>query len=184
MVDIVSHAAGADVGKIAKLHHKDKGVGLEMDKALAAASKGVVGNAANAFQQIPQIIQQAMQMLKQMSQPNMPPDPTTMAVTQARSQDNKDKIASNEKIEGMRQQGSAQKDDKDNASSLQIAQVQEAGETGRTNMEIAAHEQINREDNSTALEIAAAKIETGHGTNVSTGTGLMGHHGPESGGLG
>src|SRR5262249_34438732 len=183
MVEIVSQAAGTDVGEIAKEHHKDKGVSLEMDRALAAASKGVVGNAGQTFQQIPQIIMQAMQMLKQMQQPNMPADPTALAVSQARSQDNKDKIASNEKIEGMRQQGAAQKDDKDNASSLQQTQVEQAGESARTEQEIAAREQINREDNSTALEIAAAKIETGHGTNISTGTSLMGHQGPESGGI-
>ena len=162
MVDIVSKAAGADIGKIAKIHHKDKKVGVEMDRALAAASKGVVANAGKAFQQIPQIIMQAMQTIQKMSQPQTPPpDPTAVAVAQARSQDNQAKIASTEKIEGVRQQGEEQKTEKEGMTTLQQTQVQQAGDTQRTEEEIAAHERINAEDNATALEIASAKIEQG-----------------------
>jgi hypothetical protein len=38
-------------------------------------------------------------------------------------------------------------------------------------MEIAAKEQINKEDNVTALTIAGGEIASGHRSNLSTGTG-------------
>jgi hypothetical protein len=184
MVDVTSKATGADTGKIARIHHKNKEVGLEMDKTLAAASKTVVQAAGQAFQQIPQIIQQAMQQLKSMQQPQQQPDPTALAVADKRAQAQAATDQSREKIAGMQTDAQGKKTQQDNATDLQQTQVEQAGETARTQQEIAAHERINAEDNATALEIAAAKIDTGHSTNISTGTGLMGHHGPEAGGIG
>lgn len=183
MVETVSKAAGADVGKIAKAHQKDKEVGLHMDKALAAASAGVIAAATKAFERVPPIIMQALQAIKSMQQPP-PPDPTAIAVEQVRAKSKSDSDQSREKIAGVQQQGKAQESQADNTTSLQQTQVEQAGELQRTQEEIAAHERINAEDNSTALEIAAAKIETGHSTNVSTGTHLEGHGGPETGGIG
>jgi hypothetical protein len=184
MVEITSQAAGMDTGKIARIHNKNKAVSTEMDKTLAAASKRVIDAANQAFQQIPQIIQQAMQKMQQMSQPQMQPDPTAIQVAQMRAQSQQATDQSREKIAGMQQQGTQQKTQQDNATTLQQTQVQEAGNTARTQAEIAERERINAEDNATALEIAAAKIDTGHSTNISTGTGLMGHRGPGSGGVG
>lgn len=189
MVDTVSDAteAGggprADVGKIARIHHKNKEVGLELDKALAAASKKVIDGANAAFAKIPPIIQQAMQALQSM-QPQPPADPTALAVAQVRSQDNKDKIASSEKIAAGKAQTDTSISQAGDQKDLTQTQVEQAGEAQRTAEEVAAHERINAEDNATALEIAAAKIDTGHSTNVSTGTHLMGHSGPEAEGVG
>lgn len=185
MVGIVSKAAGADIGKIAKNHHKDKEVGVEMDKALASASKGVIQDVLQAFQQIPQIIMQAMQKLQQMQQPNaQAADPTATAVENIRAKSKADSDASRERIASLQQQGDTQRSQDGNQTTLQQTQVEQANENQRQQEEIAAHEQINAEDNATALDIASAKIETGHGTNVSTGTGLMGHEGPETEGEG
>lgn len=181
MVDMTSEAAGADVGKIAKIHHKNKEVGVELDKALAAASRSVIANANKAFEKIPPIIQQAMQALKSMQQ-QPPTDPTALAVAQVRSQDNKDKIASNEKIAAGKTQADTATSQAADQKDLTVAQVEQAGEQQRTAEELESHERINAEDNATALEIAAAKIDTGHSTNVSTGTHLEGHAGPEAGG--
>jgi len=178
MVDVTSKAVGADTGNIARIHHKNKDVGVEMDRTLAAASRGVVANAGKAFQQIPQIIQQAMQQLKQMSQPQAQPDPTATAVAATRAQAQGATDQSRERIAKMQTDAESQKGDKDNATTLQQTQVEQAGDTQRTDAEIAARERINAEDNATALEIAAAKIDTGHSTNVSTGTGLQGHPSP------
>lgn len=178
MVDVVSQAAGMDIGGIVKEHDKDKDVGVEMDKALAAASKKVVGNAGEAFKAIPAIIQQAMQKLQQMSQPQMQPDPTATTVakieTAAKSQDNQANIQSKEKLAGQTMSTDAAQTQAEGAQKLQVVQTQEQAADERTQAEIDAHEKINSEDNATALEIAAAKIETGHSTNVSTGTSLMG----------
>jgi hypothetical protein len=184
MVDYTSQAAGMDTGKIARLHHKNKEVSTELDKTLAAASKQVIMAVNQAFQQVPQIIQQAMQQLQQMSQPQMQPDPTAMQVANIRAQAQQATNQSREKIAGLQQQGTQQKTQADNQTTLQQTQVQEAGETQRTLEEIAERERINAEDNATALEIAAAKIETGHSTNISTGTGIEGHESPGAEGKG
>lgn len=183
MVDTVSQAAGADVGKIARIHHKNKEVGTELDKALAAASSKIVQEAGQVFQKIPPIIQQAMQTLKSMQQ-QPPADPTALAVAQVRSQDSAAKNQSQEKIAGIKTQGDAQDTQATNQKDLTQTQVQAAGDLQRTQQEIESHERINAEDNATALEIASAKIDTGHSTNVSTGTHLMGHSGPEAAGEG
>jgi hypothetical protein len=55
---------------------------------------------------------------------------------------------------------------------LMQTNIEQQGDNQRTEAEIESKERINAEDNSTALEISAAKIETGHGTNLSTGTGI------------
>jgi hypothetical protein len=188
MVEVTSHAAGADVGKIAKIHNKVKDVSVEMDRALAAASKVVMQRAQQAFGQLPQIMQQAMQQLQQMNQPppsQQPPDPTAIAVSKDRSQDVQAKIASSEKIEGMRQQGDQGKVQKQSDTTLQQTQVEQAGENERMQEEIASHERINAEDNATALDIASTRVQSGQSPgNIRTGTGLMGHSGPEAGGFG
>jgi hypothetical protein len=182
MVDLVSQAAGADIGKIARIHHKDKKVGVEMDKALAAASQRVIQAMNKAFEKVPPIIQQAMQAMKAM-QPQPQADPTATAVAQTRAQSQAATDQSREKIAGMQTQARSADEAKSSATTLQQTQVEQAGEQQRAMEELASHERINAEDNATALEIAAAKIDTGHSTNISTGTHIGGHAGPEAGGI-
>jgi hypothetical protein len=67
---------------------------------------------------------------------------------------------------------------------LQQTNIQEQNQNQRTAAEIQSHEQINREDNVTALEIEASKIETGHAGNLSTGTGINKHGGLGGGDFG
>jgi hypothetical protein len=185
IVDITSQAAGMDTGKIARIHHKNKEVGVELDRTLAAASKRVIAAANQTFQQIPAIIQQAMQKLQSMQQPSQQQaDPTAMGVANIRAQAQAATNQSREKIATMQQQGTAQKGQQDNATTLQQTQVEQAGDTARTQAEIEERERINAEDNATALEIAAAKIDTGHSTNISTGTGIEGHPSPGGEGKG
>jgi len=129
-----------------------------------------------------------MQQLQQMNQPppsQQPPDPTAIAVSKDRSQDVQAKIASSEKIEGLRQQGDQGKVQKQSDTTLQQTQVEQAGENERMQEEIASHERINAEDNATALDIASTRVQSGQSPgNIRTGTGLMGHSGPEAGGFG
>jgi hypothetical protein len=159
--ELTSAAAGQDMGDIAKI--KDKEVSQEMDRTLAAASKRVVQGAAKVFQQIPQIVQQALQLVHQFSQGNsqIPMDPNMQA-----------KIASDERVKTQDIQAKTQTAQQNNQARLQQTAIQQQGEDQRTAAEIQSKEQINSEDNSTALEIAAAKIETGHSTNLETGTGI------------
>lgn len=158
--EMVSNAAGADIGKIAKNHAKDKEVGTELDKTLATASKRVVTDAQKALEKIPQIVQQAMQLLQSM-QPQPQADPTMQA-----------KIASDEKVKIAATQAKSQDTQKTNQERMEQVTIQQQNENQRTAAEIASNERINAEDNATALDISAAKIETGHSTNLSTGTGI------------
>lgn len=176
-VEIGSHAAGMDLGHLTKFN--DPQTNKEMDQTLAAASGHVMQAAQTAFGKIPQIVQQAQQILKQFAPP-MPQDPgqTATAVANINAQ-------SRERIAQGQQQAAQQKQQSDQQSSaaetqakMQQTIVEQQGDNQRTGAEIQSHENINREDNATALEIAAAKVETGHSTNISTGTGLEGHEGP------
>jgi len=171
--EVASAAAQTDVGVLSKI--KDKGVSAEMDKTLAAASKKVVEGAAQALAQIPQVVQQALQMVQQLSQQNnsIPTDPNMQA-----------KIASDEKVKTAQIQTQAQTAKENNQAKLQQTVLEQQGDDQRTQEDIQAREQINSEDNATALDIAAAKIETGHSTNLSTGTGIGGHEGPTNPGGG
>ena len=57
------------------------------------------------------------------------------------------------------------------AARLKELQLEEVAEDQRTAAELASRETINREDNKTALTIAAAEIESGEKVAVETGTG-------------
>jgi hypothetical protein len=124
---------------------------------------------------IPQVVQQALQLVHQFSQQNnsIPTDPNMQA-----------KIASDEKVKTAQIQTQAQTAQQANQTKLQQTVLQQQGDNQRAQEEIQAREQINSEDNATALDIAAAKIETGHSTNISTGTGIGGHEGPTNPGGG
>lgn len=171
--EMTSAAAGQDMGDLAKI--KDKGVAQEMDRTLAAASRKVIQGVAKALADIPKVVQQALQLVHQFSQGNMqiPTDPNMQA-----------KIASDERVKTQQLQSQAETAKANNQAKLQQTQMQQQGEDQRAQAEIQSREQINSEDNATALDIAAAKIETGHSTNISTGTGIGGHEGPTNPGGG
>jgi hypothetical protein len=61
---------------------------------------------------------------------------------------------------------------KEYAARLQELQLKEAGTDQRTAAELSSREQINKEDNLTALAIAEAEIESGEKVSVETGTGI------------
>ena len=58
------------------------------------------------------------------------------------------------------------------AARLQELQLREVGDDQRTAAELSSREQINKEDNLTALAIAEAEIESGEKVSVETGTGI------------
>lgn len=164
--ELTSSAAGEDMGDIAKI--KDKGVAAEMDRTLAAASRKVVQTAGKVFQSIPGIVQQALQMVQKLTQGSqqIPTDPNMQA-----------KIASDERVKTAATQAKSSDTQATNQSKLQQTVLEQQGDDQRAQAEIQSREQINSEDNATALDISAAKIETGHSTNLSTGTGIGGHEG-------
>lgn len=168
-------AAGHDLdfGKLTAIQDPD--TKREMDETLAEASHHVMDSAKQVLSKIPNAIKQAQAMLQQLMPPPMQdPGHTALAVANANN-------ASRERIASNKQQGDTQKQQNDAQAKLQQTIIQEQGDNQRTQAEIQSHEAINNADNVTALEIASAKIETGHSTNISTGTGLEGHEGPLGG---
>lgn len=159
--------AGANVDEYVKI--QDPEIKVEMDKTLATASTNVMKQAQQTFASIPAIVQRAQQFLQSLMPPP-PQDPSQTAVQVAQ-------IQNQPKMEALKQKASevqqaTQKDQANSQTEMQQTAMQEQGDNERTAAELQVKEKINQEDNATALEIAAAKIETGHGTNLSTGTGI------------
>ena len=162
MVELTSHASGSDVAQFAKM--KNKGVQRELDQTLASAAPHVISEAQQVFAKIPQVVQQAQQLMAKF-QPQPQADPTAMATVQAKAQSDQAttqmKTQSQEKLQMMKQQGQ-----------MQLAQMEQQGDDQRQDQELASKERVASNDNSTAMEVAAAKIDTGHSTDLSTGTGI------------
>lgn len=158
-----------DLGKLTAF--KDPETQREMDQTLAEASHHVMDSAKQVLSKIPPAIQQAQQLLQQVSPPP-PQDPgqTALAVANSTNQ-------SREKVEQGKQQATQVQKQSDNQAKMQQTVLEQQGDDQRTQAEMASRERINQADNTTALEISAAKIETGHSTDLSTGTGM--HAGPE-----
>jgi hypothetical protein len=108
--------------------------------------------------------------------PPPPQDPASAAVSVA-------KINAQPKMAAIQQKGQqdaadtqaeSQSDAAKAQSEMQQTILEQTNANQREQANDASRERINAADNATALEIAAAKVETGHSTNLSTGTS-MGH---------
>lgn len=170
-VSLTSEAAGADVGKMTKF--KDKETQKELDQTLAAASSHVLQAAEQVFGQIPQIIAKAQQYLQSiMPPPPVDPSQGAVKVAEINAQTKQQEIAQKGQQAQQDSQQKSQSDASKAQSEMQQTVLEQQHEDERTASQEASHERINASDNATALEIAAAKIETGHSTNLSTGTSL------------
>lgn len=148
---------------------KDPETSKEMDHTLAEISHHVMDQAPQVLGKIPQVVQQAQQLLQKFMPPP-PMDPVQGAVAVQNAKNQGQQQAGQQKA-----QADSQKQAADNQAKLQQTILEQQGQAQNTQAEIASHEKINQADNTTALEIAAAKIETGHSTDLSTGTGIGGH---------
>jgi len=152
-VEVASQAAGMDITDL--MDPENPEVDREFDRMLAAADAYVEQSSMQELQDIPAIIQQAMQVLQSMQgQAQMSPTQVAMAQVQAQQAETQ-----------RRAQADAQKAQYDQSKLALDSQMKKA--------EIQAKEQMNREDNQTAMLIAASELEAGHRTNLKNGTGLM-----------
>lgn len=152
-VEVASQAAGMDITDL--MDPENPEVDREFDRMLAAADAYVEQSSMQELQDIPAIIQQAMQVLQSMQgQAQMSPTQVAMAQVQAQQAETQ-----------RRAQADAQKAQYDQSKLALDSQMKQA--------EIQAKEQMNREDNQTAMLIAASELEAGHRTNLKNGTGLM-----------
>lgn len=180
-VDTIEQVTGGvPVDELMK--YRDPETRAELDRALAAASGGVIMDGEKQFSKLPPILQQALQIAQQYAQQQMPQDPnaqTTMAVArmttdaQNRATDSKERVA----MAGLQQKGGDKKSDlqQRQIELMQEAareQQREAGEDRRAQMEVDSRERINTQDNMTALTIAQAETTSKERVAVSKGTGI------------
>jgi len=171
--DAATKATGKpqDLGKLTAF--KDPETGKEMDAFLAEASHHVMGAAQKVLAKIPPAIQQAQQLLHTlMPPPPQDPSQAALAVANANNQGKVQAIQAKGQQDQQAKQADAQ-------AKMQQTILEQQGDTQRAEEEMASRERINTADNVTALNISAEKIETGHSTDLSTGTGIAGRAGPQ-----
>jgi len=164
----------------------------ELNKTLAAASPMVIERAGAVFESIPEIIGQTLQAMQQFAPqpPPIPIDPNQQAETQRKTQDDAQKaelkrieITDKKEIEFTKlsakereQAVEAAQEEAVQASAraarLRELMLTEAAEDERIAAKLTSDELRNTQDNETALTIAAAELEAGNKTNLSTGTGI------------
>ena len=180
VVNTVSQEAGRDMGELIK--YRDPETRAELDRALAAASSGVLLDSQKAFAALPPILEKAMKIAQAYQQANMPQDPNVAASLQIAQMTtaSQDKATdSKERIEGAKLQQKAQ-ETKQGYSEEQLKQMQETARQQmkeqatdrREQMDRASKEKMNLEDNMTALSIAQGEMVTKEKVAVKKGTGL------------
>lgn len=132
-------------------------------------------------------VDQAAQQFK--PQPPMPPDSSMQvaqmnlqaqqAALQAKQQGDAAKLQADQQLEAQRLQAKQAADaaqladnEKDRASEMAQEQLRQQQEDARTQLEVEARVGMNEADNATAMQLAAAEIESGEKFSISTGTGI------------
>ncbi len=180
--ELGNETAGEDIGELLK-QNKTPDDKRAFDRMLAEASQIVSKEATGVFQALPPIIQQAQQIMQQLApQPVDPAAQAAMADIQQRTQAAQQKA----QIEGQKLQMQAQESQTQaqiDAQKLQLdaaalqqkaqeAAARQEGEDKRKAAELLARQQINTQDNMTAMQIANLEAVTGEKVGVSTGTGI------------
>lgn len=188
--ELGNETAGGDIGELLKQNKtpEDK---RAFDRMLAEASALVTQEATKIFQALPPVIQQAQQIMQQLA-PQPPMDPSAQAamadinarkeIAAQKAQIDQQKLQINAQSEQARVQADQQQTQIDQQRlELEAAKLQqeaqadaarEAGEDKRKAAELMARQQINTQDNMTAMQIANLEAVTGERVAVSTGTGI------------
>lgn len=153
IVAVASAAAGEDI--TALMDTKDPAVDQEFDRVLAMVSDqvGAMAMQTPLIANLPPIMQQAIQFMQSMAPKPVDPAQVAMATVAAQQAETERKAANDQ-------------------GRLALDQQKLAADAQTKAADIAAKERINREDNETAMLIAASEIEAGNKTNLKTGTGL------------
>lgn len=153
IVDVASAAAGEDI--TALMDTKDPEVDKEFDRVLAMVSDQVGSMAMQIplISNLPQVMQQAIQFMQSMQPKPVDPGQVAMETLKAQQAETERKSAYDQ-------------------GRLALDQQKLTSDAQTKAADIAAKERINREDNQTAMLIAASEIEAGNKTNIKTGTGL------------
>lgn len=146
---------------------KDPEAMQEVDRLMATATMHTtIPHAQTQFKRIPEIVQQVQQLLQSLMPPPIT-DPAQAAVktTEMRIQGDMQKT---NLIQDRTDQRERMKVD----AKTQSDAMKEQGDTQRNTESLASKEQLNKEDNLTALTIAGSEIEAGNKSALETGTGI------------
>jgi hypothetical protein len=164
----------------------------ELNKVLAAASPMVMKRSQEVFEQIPDIVSQTIQVMQQFAPqpPPIPVDPNQQAETERKAADDQQKaelkrleiqtdaeidfakLSQKEREEALETARQEAEQAASRAARLEELMLTERAEDERTAAKLLSDERRNTQDNMTALEIAAAELEAGNKTDLSTGTGI------------
>lgn len=185
--DVSTEALGGDdLGEIMReMDKRDAKAKRALDRMLAEASKGVLAEGQQLFQQIPQIIQQAQQLLQQL-QPQQPMQDPRLALEGQKLQLEGQKMQAQQQADAQRMQLEQQKlqldaQETQTDAQLEAAKMQQAiqiemqrqqAEDARKQAELQARLTANAQDNQTAMAIAQLEAATGEQVALSTGTGI------------
>lgn len=179
-VKVVSEAGGKDIGALMK--YRDPDTRAELDRALAASSKGVLLDVNEVFAKLPPIVMEAWQIAQKIQASQMPQDPASAAALQIAQMDNatkQKKIDTDAQLAAMKEGGAKEKVQAE-LGDRQLARIAEAaneqrrqeGEDRRAQLDRASDERSNIQDNMTALAIADVEVKTKEKVAVSKGTGV------------
>lgn len=183
--DRLSGALQQDATEYMKI--RDPRVTKELDRTIAVISQDILDNDTKSLEKLPAIINEAIQVLQQYQQPQ-PMDPTVVMAEKNKidakkneddaeikriAQANKAKELGLKVVDGdkNRQNKMQQVGMRELATDKREADKQE-NENLRTAEKIASAERINRDDNTTALTIAQAEIESGEKIAVEKGSSI------------
>lgn len=184
VVEISNQVLGEDLGEVLKEMGPDTEDRRALDRMLADASAKAVGASAQLFSNLPQIVQMAQQVMQQfapqpMQDPRLAIEGQKLQIEQAKMQADQQTEQQRMALEAQRlqaQQADQQQDAQVDIAELQariaMAQQQQQAEDARKAAELQARIQMNTEDNTTAMQLAAAEIASGERVAVSTGTGI------------
>jgi hypothetical protein len=162
------------------MKERDPEVKQELDRLLAQASPGLIKAGGDQFGKIPDIIAKALEVQQQYSQPPMDP---ALQVAQVQERIEDKKIAAKKEEVTIREQSTTLREGKRMDAQMlekqkkiitdkEIAEFKERHADARNMTDNEVRERMNRQDNLTAMTIAAAEIENNENTQLTTGTGI------------
>jgi len=177
VVEISSAGIGEDVGKMMKTLGPDADTRRELDRLLVEASAVAAQTSNQLFAQLPAVIQKAQQIMQQFA-PQPMQDPR-LAIEGQKVQLKQQEMQQDAALESQKLQAATQQDAQDaqaDMAELQarmaIEQQRQQAEDARAAADLQARMTMNTQDNATAMQLAAAEIQSGERVAVSTGTGI------------
>ena len=155
--ETANQAIDGDVGEEMRKLKGDIPARKALDRMLAEAALVAVEQGQQQFSQLPQVVQQAQQLLQQLSP--QPQDPKALI--------EQGKLA----LKGQELQQDGKQNTEDNEVKMALERMRQEGEDRRKAAELETKVAVNVQDNTTAIQLATAEIESGEKIAQTNGTG-------------